>query len=230
MVVPVRILRAQADALGARLPALCPREQAQQERILTAAARMMAQHGRKGVTLRSLADALGMSPMTIRRLFCDLDSILAEILTRHLRDIAARFGELPQDTEHLHAARRAAYLAYTRTLMGSPTEHHLLLLRDRHALPPDLAEPLETLRQSIADMLAYPNGAAALCLLDSPGLHAAEIETMIAVLTPEKAEPTPQAGVAAANPARTPQAEGTRDSPGEPTFNESPARHGRFLN
>lgn len=249
MNIPARILRAQADALGAGPPALSPREQAQQERVLTAAAQMMAAHGRRSVTWRGLAGALGMSPMTIKRMFCDLESILAEILSRHLRDIAAKFGEIPKDAANPQAARRAVYLACTRTGFGGPTERHLLLLRDRHSLPPDLAEPLEALRQSVGDMMGYPYGPAVLTLLDSQGLPGPEIETMLAGLPPEPAPPPPplpaksaghtkeearhRARVALASAAfarSTPPPEMTGDTPGETTLRDRQSRRRRLLN
>jgi AcrR family transcriptional regulator len=202
MITPARILRAQADALRGGPPALSPREQALQERVLGAAAKMMAALGYRSVTMRGLADALEISPTTVKRMFCDIESVLAEILSGHLRDIAAKFGEIAKDADNLQAARRAVYLACTRTGFGGPTARHLLLLRDRHALPPDLAEPLEALRLSVGDMMGYPNGPAALALLDCQGLSGPQIETMLAALAPEPAPQSPPSPARSASQAR----------------------------
>ncbi len=208
---------------------------------MASAAHMMALHGRQGVTLRSLAGAVGMSPMTIKRMFCDMDSILGEILGQHLRGIAAKFGELPSDSADTQAARRAAYVAYTRTGFGGPTEHHLLLMRDRFSLPADLAEPLEALRQSVGDMMAYPNGAAALALLDCQGLALADIEAMLAACVPDlSVGPAAPAGRTRetleqrlklpAPPAHRNPPDEANGTAGETWVSKPAARKGRLLN
>jgi len=71
----------------------------------------------------------------------------------HLHAIAVSFGAIGFHTPNRPAARRAAYIAHTRTPFSAPTEQHLLLLRDSHNLPPDLAEPIAKLRALIGDML-----------------------------------------------------------------------------
>jgi AcrR family transcriptional regulator len=152
----------------------------------------MATYGRAAIGLTAFALGMRMAPATIRRAFPDMDYLLAEILRRHLRAIVAALAEIPRDAPHRDQARRAAYLAVTRT-HGAPTEAHLLLIRDRHLLPPDEAAPLEALRASIGDILAGPHAIAALALLDTPELTPTQIETALAALT-NPPTPTQQTG------------------------------------
>jgi len=182
MPIPTRLLRAQADDLPGARPRLSTKDVEQQDRILATATSLFARFGRVGINLTSFACALRMSPLTIKRHFPDLDSILAEILRRHLQTIAAALGEVPFGATNRPAARRAAYVAHTRTGFNATTEAHLLLLRDRHALPPDLAEPIEQLRLLLGDMLDPANPTVVLTLLDTPELQPAQIETMLAAL------------------------------------------------
>ncbi len=84
-----------------------------QDRIIAVATRLMALHGRPAITLANLALALAMSPGTIRRYFCDLDNILAEILRRHLAALVTVTATIPPDTPCCQAARRAAYIEAT---------------------------------------------------------------------------------------------------------------------
>jgi len=191
---PARILRTYADSLPNARRYRSPEEREMEDHILQAALPVLARSGRAYTSFSGLAFAIRVPLTKLRRHFADLDALLGELLTRHLRAISDELGKIPQNTPNCQAARRSAYLAATRTPYGAPTEAQILLLRDRHALPPDVAEPIEAMRQSIGDLLAYPNGALALAMLDTPGTDPAHIETMFAALTPASApkeEPAP---------------------------------------
>lgn len=194
MHIPQRILRAEVDDLPGERARRSTRDLETQDRILRAAQYLFARHGRASFSLTDLTVALRMSPATLRRQFCDLESILAEIILRHLHAIAVALGKVPFDAPNAHAARRAAYLAYTRTAFNAPTEAHLLLVRDRLTLPPDLAEPIEATRHVIGDLVAGPDAAIALVLLDATELQGGQIETILANLHPPATiEPAPPA-------------------------------------
>jgi AcrR family transcriptional regulator len=191
---PARILRTYADSQPNARRYQPAKEREMEDHILRAARPVLARNGRIYTSIAGLAFAIRVSPATLRRHFPDLDALLGELLHRHLRAISDELGKIPQGTLNCHAARRAAYLAVTRTPYGGPTDAHILLLRDRHALPPDLAESIEAMRQSIGDLLAYPNGPLALAMLDTPCTDPTQIETMFAALTPASApkeEPAP---------------------------------------
>ncbi len=170
----------------------------------------MARHGRAGMTLTGFAHAMRMSPSALKTHFSDLDALLAEVLYRHLANIAAAIGaaKAPRDATiaQRRAARRAAYITFTRTPYSAPTEAHLILLRERHALPADLAGPIEDLRYQIGEMLAAEHAEAALALMDTPTLQPPQIEAMLAAIPEapswaDKPQQTP-----AATPAPSPSA------------------------
>ncbi len=188
MQIPARILRAQCDEIPGQRPILSFKEQDRQTRIMDAAQAIMAHHGRGAISMNQFARAMRLSPATIHRHFPDMHYLLAQILHRHLAAIARALGEVPQNSPNRTRARRAAYLAATRVL-GAPTEAHLLLIRDRHLLPPDQREPLEDHRASIGLILAGDNAQAALSLLDNPELTAPEIEAALTAITAARQAP-----------------------------------------
>ena len=168
------------DLPGAR-PRLSSRDLDREARIVTAATSTLARFGRANVTFNNFALGLRLAPATIRRHFPDLDTLLSVILYRHLAAIAAAMGDAPA-ADDPQAARRAAYIAATRSAYNAPLDAHLLLVRERYSLPADLAEPVEQLREQIGFMLAGAHGDTALSLLDTPDLLLPQIETMLAAL------------------------------------------------
>ena len=189
MQTPIRILRAHVDELPNARPVLSARELDHEDRILASARALMVRFGRASLTLHALALAMRLAPAAIRRLFPDLDSILAEIITRHLRAILRTFGDIPFDHPNRQAALRAAYVAATRNAYSGTIEAHTLLIRDRHALPPDLLAPIENHRDIIGSMLANEHIETTLSLLDNPFLQPSQIEAMLAALAPSGAPP-----------------------------------------
>ncbi len=225
MPIPARIIRRQCDDLPGQRPHASWKDQDRFTRILDGAQSIMATYGRAAIGLTAFALGMRMAPATIRRAFPDMDYLLAEILRRHLRAIVAALAEIPRDAPHRDQARRSAYLTVTRTPLGAPTEAHLLLIRDRHLLPPDEAAPLEALRASIGDILAGPHAIAALALLDTPELTQTEIETALAALT-APAAPAHQARPAAkprlVHPQHPPQHAPAPHLPNGPPQHERP--------
>ena len=188
---PARILRAIAESRHQR-PEPTPRELEREERILAVAQTVMAEAGRHTITFSSMALALRMVRSTLRLHFCDLDELLAAILHRHLRRLSYALGEVPQDAPDRPQKMRAAYLAATRTILGGYTEAHLLLVRDRHLLPPELLTSIDFIRHNLGDILAYGHAEEVLDLLDMRSLSAPRIEAHLALITapaPEPAEP-----------------------------------------
>jgi AcrR family transcriptional regulator len=177
---------------------LSEKQQEREQKILAKAQIIMATHSRGALTIGKLAIALRMAPSTIRFHFADSDAILGEILLRHLTDIAKVLGKIPPEAPNRKAAARTAYIEATRTGWGGLTEPHLLLVRERHTLPEDLARPVEDLRQLIGELLAGDQGGRALHMLDEPDMQVAHVEAALAVDDPKPppakpAEPQPQA-------------------------------------
>jgi AcrR family transcriptional regulator len=182
MTTPLRTLRDYAERRPENRPKFSPGELDRQDRILATARSLMARFGRAGLTLHGLAGAMRLAPATIRRHFADLDTILYEILNRHLMDISRAIGDIPLTHPNRQAAQRAAYIEATRNGLSAPIENHTLFLRDRHFLPPDLAEPLEQMRTIIGQNLGGEHEETILALLDNPFVQLPQIETMFAAL------------------------------------------------
>jgi AcrR family transcriptional regulator len=185
MTTPTRILQATVDGLPGHRRRFTEKQRDRQEKILSAGLILMARHGRSGLTMGAFGIAIGLAPAAIRRIFVDIDSILSELLVRHLLAIFRAMGEIPADAPNRKSALRAADLAATRTADGRLAAPHILLLRERHSLPPDLATEIEQTRDSIGEVLAGALGPAALALLDTPGLPPSRLEAMLAALDPE---------------------------------------------
>ena len=193
MRTPNRLLRADAEELERNPPDLTPREAEQYNRILSIAEPIMARRGMHTMTLPGLAEALRMSPRTMRRHFSALDALLATLLRRHLRKLAYAIGKVPNDAADRAQKMRAAYLAYTRTDLGFYTDAHLLLVRDRNLLPEDLFTNIEGARRDLGDTLAYGHSEAALNLLDTRSLDAACIEAALAGIAAKQPKSAPPA-------------------------------------
>lgn len=96
------------------------------ERLCDAAARLFAERGQSGFTMRELASELGVSPMTPYRYFHDKDEILAAVRARI-------FTQFSETLERAYAApgdaiRRAGATAeaYIRFALDNPSSYKLM--------------------------------------------------------------------------------------------------------
>jgi AcrR family transcriptional regulator len=181
MLTPARILRATVDKVHP--PVFSPREREQFERILAATRPIMAQRGRHRMTIKGLAQELGMGVDRLRRHFSDLEVLLATLIDRHLKEIARVIGEVPEDTADRQQQMRAAYIAHTRTSEKEYTEGHLLLVRQRQLLPNDLLPAIEASRLAIGETLAPGNAELVLDLLDALVFDGPRVEAVLAIAT-----------------------------------------------
>jgi AcrR family transcriptional regulator len=97
------------------------------DRLCDAAERMFAEHGPEAVTIRQLAQAIGVSPMTPYGYFKDKDAILAAVraraFDRHADALEKAFAAAPPDPE----ARSAAVgEAYVRFALSHPEAYKLM--------------------------------------------------------------------------------------------------------
>jgi AcrR family transcriptional regulator len=196
MPVPHRLLRACTEDLPNEHPMPSAKACDERERILRVATRLMSRFGRLEVTMAGLALAMKTSQAAIRRQFADMDMVLSEILNRHMQDLARILGQVPQSAPNRQSLQRTAYVTTTRGAFSLMAERHTILLRDRYCLPPDLLEPIETLRRMMGETLAGPLGAHALCMLDAPEFLPEQIESLLETLaspaeTLEEQKPAP---------------------------------------
>jgi AcrR family transcriptional regulator len=191
MTTSIRILRAKARARNPAHFALTERQRVREESILDISRHLIADEGIENITFRGLAKALRLSVTTLTFHFVDLPALLSELIRLHLRALACELGRVSVNDPLRLQKRRAAYLAYTRTPLGGLTEAHLLLVRDRHTLPPDEREGIELLRYDLGECLTDGNVDDAFLFLDAPLLAAARIETYIAGTTTAPPPPRP---------------------------------------
>lgn len=94
------------------------------ERLCDVAEEKFAAHGADGVTLRELADALGVSPMTPYRYFKDKDAILAAVRARAFN----RFAEAMEAAETKRSVRKTAFtgVLYVDWAMANPAAYRLM--------------------------------------------------------------------------------------------------------
>jgi AcrR family transcriptional regulator len=95
-------------------------------RAVAAAAKLFAEHGYAGVTLRSLAKALGVSPMTPYRYFENKEELFARVRTDALR----RFADVQRDAiagiEDPEEVLRTLGRAYVRFALDEPDAYHTI--------------------------------------------------------------------------------------------------------
>jgi AcrR family transcriptional regulator len=120
------------------------------ERLCDAAERMFAEHGAEAVTIRELAAAVGVSPMTPYRYFKDKDAILAAVraraFDRNAELLERAFAETPPE-------RRAAAMgeAYVRFAIDHPEAYKLMfdVRQPSEADYPDLVRAGERSRRTM---------------------------------------------------------------------------------
>lgn len=120
------------------------------ERLCDAAERLFAEHGTEAVTIRQLAAALGVSPMTPYRYFKDKDAILAAVrargFDRHARALERAYEETPAD-----GRAGAIGEAYVRFALENPEAYKLMfdIRQASEADYPDLVRAAERSRRTM---------------------------------------------------------------------------------
>jgi len=97
------------------------------DRLCDVAERQFAQHGPDSVTIRQLAAALGVSPMTPYRYFADKDAILAAVRARAFdRHAAVLEQAYARPTVDATARARSILDAYIDFAMDNPEAYKLM--------------------------------------------------------------------------------------------------------
>lgn len=112
------------------------------DRLIAAAERLFAEHGPQGVTMRQLAAALGVSPMTPYRYFKDKDAILAAVRASGFARFAAELEKEVEAAGDPLDQSRATGRAYVRFALGNPDAYRLMfdLSQPNEADYPELVE------------------------------------------------------------------------------------------
>lgn len=165
-----------------------PKETERRDRIRTLGLVLLVKHGIHALRFPTFCYALGYTPSMVRKHFCDLDELLLDILQEHAGRLTNTINAVPQDAPNRRQAQRAAYAATTRPSRGGFTDTHLLLVRDRHLLPPEELNPIEASLAQLGQTLGGSQGAEILSLLDNPFFTLGQIEAMLETLFPPRLE------------------------------------------
>jgi|SRR5215469_4807727 len=123
------------------------------ERLCEAATHMFAAHGPEGVTMRELARALDVSPMTPYRYFHDKNEILAAVRARAFDRFAEALEEAYAVKGDALTRSRAVGEAYKRFAFGEPHSYRLMFDLDQpdEAQYPDLVRATTRARATMTD-------------------------------------------------------------------------------
>lgn len=108
------------------------------ERLCAAAERLFAEKGPDAVTMRQLAAALGVSPMTPYRYFRDKDDILAAVRTNGFNRFAEALERAREGAEGARAKAAAVGEAYVNFAFRHPHTYKLMFDLNQ---PTDSAHP-----------------------------------------------------------------------------------------
>ena len=99
-------------------------------RLCDVAEKLFAAHGPDGVTMREMADALGVSSMTPYRYFKDKDAILAAVRTRAFNQFAAAMESARLESARIESARQSSRArsgnAYIEFALAHPAAYRLM--------------------------------------------------------------------------------------------------------
>src|SRR4051812_17228805 len=96
------------------------------ERLCEAAEKLFAERGPDAVTMRQLAQELGVSPMTPYRYFQDKDDILAAVRTNAFNRFADALETARDGAEGARAKGKAVGEAYVAFALGHPHSYKLM--------------------------------------------------------------------------------------------------------
>ena len=116
------------------------RSRATRERILDAAARVLAEHGYARGTTNRIAEAAGLSVGSLYQYFPNKDAVLAELVRRHVRAGLAALAEAPLDGP-LDEALAAAVEALAAVHREDQRLHQVLF--EQAPRPADVLEDLQ---------------------------------------------------------------------------------------
>lgn len=104
------------------------------ERLIAAAEHLFAEHGPDGVTMRQLAAALGVSPMTPYRYFKDKDAILAAVRASGFARFASALEAATKASQDGVDLTTSTGRAYVKFALENPDAYRLMF---------DFAQPNE---------------------------------------------------------------------------------------
>lgn len=121
------------------------------DRLCDAAAKLFAERGQDGFTMRELASALGVSPMTPYRYFHDKDEILAAVRTRIFLEFAERLEQAFNTPGSAADRAQSAARAYVSFALENPSSYKLMfdMTQPEDGKYPELSEAAARARKTM---------------------------------------------------------------------------------
>jgi AcrR family transcriptional regulator len=121
------------------------------EKLCDIAARMFAERGQDGFTMRELATALGVSPMTPYRYFHDKDEILAAVRARIFLQFAQSLEQAYAVPGDAGDRAQSAGEAYVRFALENPSSYKLMfdMNQPEDGKYPELTQATERARKTM---------------------------------------------------------------------------------
>lgn len=130
------------------------------EALCAAASRLFAQRGTDGVTMRALAEVMGISPMKPYHYFRDKEEILAASLTRAFRRFVAALEDADGIEGNARERAGAKRRAYVRFALAEPDCYRIMfeLPHPNPANYPEMQAAIDrtraTMRRSLDDLIS----------------------------------------------------------------------------
>lgn len=129
--------------------------QARQRDLLAAARKLLRKGGAKAVTMRAVADMVGMSTTVVYALFPDKAALIAHALDDDLKRLARHLQQAQQGAQDPYDALERVAQAYVAFGVTHPQSYRLMFMDPRPAIPQeDMAGERDNPRQR-AYTLAY---------------------------------------------------------------------------
>lgn len=121
------------------------------EKLCDAAARMFAERGQDGFTMRELASELGVSPMTPYRYFHDKDEILAAVRARIFVQFAVTLEQAYAVPGDAGDRAQSAGEAYVRFALENPASYKLMfdMSQPENGKYPELSQAADRARKTM---------------------------------------------------------------------------------
>lgn len=143
-------------------------------RAVAIATTLFGEQGYRGVTLRSLANELGVSPMTPYRYFENKEALFAMVRAEAFRRFADAQEEAVHAAEGPEAALHALGKAYVRFALEEPAAYRIMF--ELEQAPSAAHDKLEyEQRRAFSFLLSAATGAVKLGILEGDPLHQAHM-------------------------------------------------------
>ncbi len=121
------------------------------DRLCDAAANIFVERGEAGFTMRELANALGVSPMTPYRYFHDKDEILAAVRARVFLEFAQTLEKAFNTPGSAADRAEASGKAYIRFALESPSSYKLMfdMSQPEEGKYPELSQAADRARKTM---------------------------------------------------------------------------------